>query len=110
MEMLSSKLVVPPATRTVDLVMRDGAIVRLRQYGQTVRRRLALSHGNGLAINAYLPFWLPLAENFELIVFDQRNHGESPPHDTTAHDWDHLVGDMGEIALRLTDAVEKGKK
>jgi pimeloyl-ACP methyl ester carboxylesterase len=65
--------------------------------------RVKTLHGNGLAINAYLPFWLPLAENFELIVFDQRNHGENPPHDVTAHDWDHLVGDMGEIAVGIND-------
>jgi pimeloyl-ACP methyl ester carboxylesterase len=103
MEMLSPKLVVPQPSRTVDLVMRDGAIIRARQYGQTSGRRLALSHGNGLAINAYLPFWLPLAENFELIVFDQRNHGANPPHDATAHDWDHLVSDMAEIAVGIND-------
>jgi pimeloyl-ACP methyl ester carboxylesterase len=102
MEMLSPKLVIPSPTRTVDLVMRDGAKIRLRQYGPTDGRRLVLSHGNGLAINAYLPFWLPLAEDFELIVFDLRNHGENPPHDATAHHWDRLVSDMSEIAAGIT--------
>jgi pimeloyl-ACP methyl ester carboxylesterase len=81
--------------------MRDGAIIRLRQYGRASGRRLALSHGNGLAINAYLPFWLPLAKDFDLILFDLRNHGENPPHDAAAHDWDHFVGDMPEIAAGI---------
>ncbi|HEX4411303.1 MAG TPA: alpha/beta hydrolase [Xanthobacteraceae bacterium] len=80
--------------------MRDGAVIRLRQYGAG-GRRLALSHGNGLAINAYLPFWQPLAENFELIVFDQRNHGENPLHDPASHDWDHIVADAREIAAGI---------
>jgi pimeloyl-ACP methyl ester carboxylesterase len=103
MEMHSSKLVVPSPARTVDLIMRDGATIRLRQYGRTNRRRLVLSHGNGLAINAYSPFWLPLADGFELIVFDLRNHGENPPHDATAHNWDHLIGDMEEIAVGINE-------
>ena len=101
MEMLSPKLVVPSPARSLDLVMRDGATIRLRQYGHTGRRRLVLSHGNGLAINAYLPFWLPLIDDFELIVFDLRNHGESPPHDAGAHNVEQLVGDMGEIAAGI---------
>jgi pimeloyl-ACP methyl ester carboxylesterase len=101
MEALSPKLVVPSPTRTADIAMRDGAIIRLRQYGGHGGRRLVLSHGNGLAIDAYLPFWLPLAEDFELILFDLRNHGENPPHDPAAHDWDHFVSDMGEIGAGI---------
>lgn len=101
MEVPLPSLVVPPPTRVVDLVMRDGAVIRLRQYGRTGSRRLALSHGNGLAINAYLPFWLPLAEDFELILFDLRNHGENPPHDVASHDWAHLVDDMRDIVIGI---------
>jgi len=88
---------VPPASRTADAVMSDGARIRLRQYGHTGARRLVLSHGNGLAIDAYLPFWLPLAADFELVVFDIRNHGENPQHDPAGHRWDRLARDMGEI-------------
>jgi pimeloyl-ACP methyl ester carboxylesterase len=77
--------------------MSDGAVIRLRQYGHPGRSRLVLSHGNGLAINAYLPFWLPLAEEFELLLFDVRNHGENPLHDPTAHRWERIAKDMGEV-------------
>lgn len=90
-------LVVPPPLRTVDLSMSDGAVIRLRQYGRLGARRLALSHGNGLAINAYLPFWLPLVREYELILFDMRNHGENPLHDPAAHNWARFRSDMGEI-------------
>ena len=57
---LHQSLAVPAPREAVDLVMRDGAVIRLRRYGQPGATRLVLSHGNGLAINAYLPFWLPL--------------------------------------------------
>ena len=90
-------LVVPVPRRVVDVEMSDGAIVRLRQHGQPGRRRLALSHGNGLATNACLPFWGPLGDDYELIVFDMRNHGENPLHDPSAHTWPRLKQDMGEI-------------
>jgi pimeloyl-ACP methyl ester carboxylesterase len=36
---------------------------------------LALSHGNGFAIDAYAPFWAPLAADFQLCHFDVRHHG-----------------------------------
>lgn len=84
--------------------MSDGAVIRLRQYGPPGSRRLALSHGNGLAINAYLPFWLPLADEFDLVVFDIRNHGENPLHDPAAHNWDHFARDMGEIFTGINAA------
>lgn len=91
------KFVVPSPNRVVELTMSDGANIRLRQHGRPGRSRLAFSHGNGLAIDAYLPFWLPLADEFELVVFDVRNHGENQLHDPAAHNWDRISQDMGEI-------------
>ncbi|ARP98224.1 pimeloyl-ACP methyl ester carboxylesterase [Pseudorhodoplanes sinuspersici] len=96
-------LTVPPPRRVVDLTMSDGAVIRLRQYGRTGGKRLALSHGNGLAINAYLPFWLPLADEFDLILFDVRNHGENPLHEPAAHNWDRFARDMSEIFTGIND-------
>ena len=37
--------------------------------------RLVLSHGNGLAIDLYYPFWSLLSVDFDLAVYDLRNHG-----------------------------------
>jgi pimeloyl-ACP methyl ester carboxylesterase len=98
------ELAVPPPLRAVELTMSDGAPIRLRQYGRPGRRRLVLSHGNGLAINAYLPFWLPLADEFELVLIDMRNHGENPLHDGAAHEWPRLAQDMGEIFHGIQNA------
>jgi pimeloyl-ACP methyl ester carboxylesterase len=59
--------------------MGDGAIITVRRHGRPDGVRLYLSNGNGFAIDGYYPFWGPLAERFELIVFDFRNHGWNPP-------------------------------
>ena len=76
--------------------MSDGAPIRLRRYGNGPVR-LLLSHGNGLAINAYTPFWEPLIDDFELVAFDIRNHGENPLHDPQQHTWPRITQDIGEI-------------
>jgi pimeloyl-ACP methyl ester carboxylesterase len=86
----------PPSQRA-DLTMKDGAVIRLRRYGRPGATRLVLSHGNGLAINAYAPFWLPLAESYDLVVFDMRNHGENPLHTQEGHVWESFFSDIEEI-------------
>jgi pimeloyl-ACP methyl ester carboxylesterase len=88
---------VPPPAEAVDLVMADGAVIRLRRYGRAGRTRLVLSHGNGLAINAYVPFWLPLAEDYDVVVFDMRNHGENPLHNLEGHSWENFFSDIEEV-------------
>jgi pimeloyl-ACP methyl ester carboxylesterase len=88
---------VPQPSERADLVLRDGAVIRLRRYGNPNGARLALSHGNGLAINAYAPFWLPLADRFDLILFDIRHHGENPFDLPGRHDWPTISEDFEEI-------------
>jgi pimeloyl-ACP methyl ester carboxylesterase len=59
--------------------MGDGAVIRVRRYARPDGVRLFLSNGNGFAIDGYYPFWGPLTERFEVVVFDSRNHGQNPP-------------------------------
>jgi pimeloyl-ACP methyl ester carboxylesterase len=70
---------VPSPDATLDLVMGDGAVIRVRQYARAGAARLFLASGNGFASDGYYPFWGPLAAQFELVVFDARNHGWNPP-------------------------------
>jgi pimeloyl-ACP methyl ester carboxylesterase len=88
--------------------MEDGALIRIRQHGNPGGPRLALSHGNGLAIDGYLPFWGPLGERYELIVFDFRNHGRNPLHRLEHHNWPTFIGDLEQIFNRVQE--EFGKK
>jgi pimeloyl-ACP methyl ester carboxylesterase len=77
--------------------MDDGAVIRIRQHGNPGGPRLALSHGNGLAIDGYLPFWGPLRARYELILFDFRNHGRNPTQRLDHHNWPTFVGDLEHI-------------
>ncbi len=88
---------VPAPLRTIELAMDDGAVIRIRQHGNPAGPRLALSHGNGLAIDGYLPFWGRLRERYELILFDFRNHGQNPLHNFEHHNWPQFIRDLHRI-------------
>jgi pimeloyl-ACP methyl ester carboxylesterase len=77
--------------------MDDGAIIRVRRLGNPGGPRLVLCHGNGLAIDAYQPFWNLLLDRYDLILFDVRNHGENPLHGPAGHDMAHFVVDLEKI-------------
>jgi pimeloyl-ACP methyl ester carboxylesterase len=68
----------PVPAETFDVVMGDGAIIRVRRHGRPEGMRLFVSNGNGFAIDGYYPFWGPLAQRFEVVAFDFRNHGQNP--------------------------------
>jgi pimeloyl-ACP methyl ester carboxylesterase len=85
---------VPRARHSFEARMDDGAIIRVRQHGRPDAPRLVLSHGNGLAIDGYLPFWGPLRERYEVVLFDFRNHGHNPFHREDAHQWLRFIDDM----------------
>jgi pimeloyl-ACP methyl ester carboxylesterase len=93
----------PAPRKAVDVVMDDGAIIRLRQHGTPGRLRLALSHGNGLAIDGYYPFWHLLTERYELILFDFRNHGQNPLHGFADHRWPCFVEDLENVFAAIQE-------
>lgn len=96
-------LTVPAPSEVADLVMDDGAVIRLRRHGTPAGPRIALSHGNGLAIDAYLPFWSLLLERYDVVLFDTRNHGQNPRHDPSHHTWERFALDMEEIFHGIGD-------
>lgn len=96
--------VLPAPHRTADLTMHDGAVVRLRQHGVVGGPRIAVSHGNGLATDGYFPFWRLLADRFELVIFDVRNHGRNPLHPIAGHVWPNFVRDLGAVRRGIDEA------
>jgi pimeloyl-ACP methyl ester carboxylesterase len=88
---------VPRARHTFDAKMHDGAIIHVRQHGVPDAPRIILSHGNGLAIDGYFPFWGPLRDRYEVVVFDFRNHGHNPLHGADGHVWPNFVEDMESV-------------
>ena len=69
----------PRAVLSVD--MADGARIYVRRHGNPEGPRILLSHGCGMAADAYYPFWALLLERFDLFVYDLRSHGWNPPGD-----------------------------
>ena len=87
-----------PEPRSVHEVgVGDGSSVLLRRHGNPDGTRLILSHGNGLAIDFYYPFWSLLTQDFDLIVYDLRNHGWNAVGDLENHSVPTLVADHDRI-------------
>ena len=75
----------------------DGSLTILRRHGNPAGPRLLLSHGSGLAIDFYLPFWSRLADGYDLILYDLRNHGWNAVGAKAGHNLPNLVRDQDQI-------------
>ena len=95
---------IPEPLATYDLRVDDDAAITLRRHGNPAGPRLVLSHGNGLAVDLYYPFWSLLTDDFDLIVHDLRNHGWNPPGSLARHTLPTLVRDHDEV-LKAIDQL-----
>ena len=93
-----------PAPRSVYEVRQgDGSVTILRRHGNPAGPRLLLSHGNGLAIDFYYPFWSELTDDFDVLLYDLRNHGWNAVGERTEHHLPNLVRDQE----RVIEATER---
>jgi pimeloyl-ACP methyl ester carboxylesterase len=99
-----TRLIPPAPLAAIDLAMEDGATIRVRRHGNTDGPRLVLAHGNGFAIDAYFPFWRLLTDEFDVVLYDQRNHGWNPRHDVAHHDVPWFVRDMEAVFHGVREA------
>jgi pimeloyl-ACP methyl ester carboxylesterase len=58
---------------------------------------LLLSHGNGFATDAYFPYWRHFLAQFDLMVFDFRNHGQNVPVVPPHHTYEQLTQDLERV-------------
>lgn len=95
---------VPAPLEAFDLVMGDGAIVRVRRHGRPDGIRLYVSNGNGFAVDGYYPFWGPLAARFDIVAFDARNHGWNPPAASgrDGHTYAQMTLDLERVRREVT--------
>ena len=108
-------LELPKPRDEFEMVMADGVPIGARIHGNPQGTRLYFSHGNGFAADGYLPFWGPLRERFEVVVFDFRNHGRNRPgaaEGAEGHDYAHFVADLAsvrqQVAARLGTRTSVG--
>jgi pimeloyl-ACP methyl ester carboxylesterase len=95
-------LEIPPPHSTFDVPLEDGARIRVRRHGNPDGMRLFLSHGNGYAINGYLPYWEHFLDRFDLVLFDFRNHGENVPAAPANHTYAQLSRDLERVYRDVT--------
>lgn len=96
---------IPLCTAEVSVAMDDGAIISLRRWGAPDAERVVISHGNGLAIDAFARFGKALvARGFEVIAFDMRNHGRNPFRPTQEANWTRFIKDFPAILAGIAHA------
>ena len=99
---------VPEPISTCDVRLDDHTVSTVRQHGNPSGPRLVLTHGNGLAIDVYYPFWSRLADEFDLVVYDLRNHGWNSVGPQQDHNIPTLIYDHDVILDAI--ARQYGKK
>ena len=97
----------PDPHRVEDVTAPDGAIIRVRQHGNLDGPRLMMSHGNGLAIDGYYPFWRLFLDRFEVVLHDLRNHGQNPFCGGERHNYDGFVDDYEALAAGGSSAIRR---
>ena len=95
-------------SRVFEVDLDDGATVCVRAYGRGPR--LVTSHGNGLAIEAYRPFWSLLVDRYQVVMFDFRHHGLSSPYRGPIGNWPQFIADFGPILAAIEHARKVGTK
>jgi pimeloyl-ACP methyl ester carboxylesterase len=95
--------VIPSPLETFEVPLEDGARIRMRRHGNRHGVRLLVTHGNGFAADGYYPYWRHLLSQFDVLVFDFRNHGQNVPVEPSNHDYAQLSRDLD----RVLDAVDE---
>ena len=94
---------IPEPLSTCEVSLDDTTSTTLRRYGNPGGRRLILSHGNGLAVDLYYPFWSLLLGDFELIVYDLRNHGRNALSSIDRHNVAIFINDIYIILDKIDE-------
>ncbi len=93
---------------TLKVRAQDGATLMLRRYLLAGRPRLILSHGNGFAMDGYRAFWELLSVDYELVLFDLRNHGTSAVTPVKAHTIKAMADDHVTVATTCRPLSDGG--
>ena len=101
-------MAIPTPRAVSEITGADGAIFRVRRHGNLRGPRLIVSHGNGFAIDGYADFWSRFLGDFELVLFDARNHGWNDRSDPSGHDYAHMARDLDLV--RVAAEAEFGRK
>jgi pimeloyl-ACP methyl ester carboxylesterase len=96
------RLEVPAPHETFEVALEDGARIKVRRHGRADGVRLFISHGNGFAIDGYLPYWQHFLPDYDVIIFDFRNHGQNVPVTPANHSYAQLSRDLERVYQGVT--------
>jgi pimeloyl-ACP methyl ester carboxylesterase len=96
------RLEVPAPHETFEVALEDGARIKVRRHGRADGVRLFISHGNGFAIDGYLPYWEHFLSDHDVIIFDFRNHGQNVPVTPANHTYAQLSRDLDRVYQGVT--------
>ena len=99
---------IPAPLSTIDVRLDADTVTTVRQHGNPSGLRVVVSHGSGLAVDLYYPFWSLLADDFDLMVYDLRNHGWNSVGDQRDHNIPTLIHDH-DIILESIDRAYGSK-
>jgi pimeloyl-ACP methyl ester carboxylesterase len=105
---MESQLSISPE-EIFEIASDDGAAFKIRRGGNPDGHRLILSHGNGFAIDGYRVFWEPLLSDFDLVLFDMRNHGRNDPVGADRHTYFQMACDLGVLFREINARLGKKK-
>ena len=88
---------IPTPSMAFEVPLEDGARIRMRRHGNPEGVRLLVTHGNGFAADAYYPYWRHLLSDFDVLVFDFRNHGQNVPVEPANHNYGQLSRDLERV-------------
>ena len=91
--------VLPEPLETAEVPLTSGSVTVLRRHGNPDGDRLLMSHGNGLAADFYYPFWSLFLDEFEVVVYDCRNHGWNRTGPQEEHNPRVFAEDLDEAIL-----------
>ncbi len=88
---------IPEPISVHDVTVDETTVIRVRRHGNPNGPRLVMCHGNGLAIDLYYPFWSNLLDDYDLIIYDLRNHGWNPVGDIRNHNLPTFMRDYEQV-------------
>ncbi|MDE0128735.1 MAG: alpha/beta hydrolase [Gammaproteobacteria bacterium] len=94
---------VPEPHSVHDVQHEDGSVTKLRRHGDPRGVRLLVGHGNGLASDFYYPFWSRFTDDFDVFVYDLRNHGWNAVGPKSGHNIPNLIRDQEDVVESLAD-------
>ena len=88
---------IPEPLSAFNVRQEDGSVATVRRHGNPDGPRVVLSHGNGLAIDLYYPFWSLLCDEFDIFLYDLRNHGWNRVGPRRSHNIPAFIQDQDRV-------------